>query len=121
MSEIRQSEIIYEEGWRQNTPVPVEPPADEKPLDEQPPQQKAPEARPLLTVIRLILCLAAALTLFLLKTMGSGVYDAFIQYYREELQKPLISQGVFDAADVSRLFSESPIAVQSTPDEAAPR
>lgn len=121
MNEIHRSEIIYEEGWRESAPAPD---TEDIPVDEAeiPPAAAAPESgKPFLIGLQLILCLLAALVLFLLKTMDSGVYHDFMDYYHEELNKPVISQGVFDALDVSRLLEENTVAVQATPDEAAHR
>ena len=75
----------------------------------------------MLLTLQLAVCLLLALAIFLLKAMGSGYYDSFMAYYRAELQKPVISERVFDAAQLSRLFSEKPFTVQATPDETAPR
>lgn len=121
MSEIQRSEIIYEEGWHDAAP-PAEP---EVPLDEA---EKKPEddpeiretSKPLLISIQLVLCLLAALALFLLKAMDSVGYHEFMDYYHEELNKPVVSQGVFEALDISKLFTDD-VTVQATPDEAQDR
>ncbi|MBQ3265888.1 MAG: hypothetical protein IJH07_08965 [Ruminococcus sp.] len=120
MSEMRHSEIIYEEGWRETAPAVQE----ETPVDEAAPStnaavEKAPDSKPLLITIQLALCLIAALVLFLLKAMDSEGYYSFIDYYHDELQKPVVSQEVFSAADVSKLFAEHHIEIQATPDETA--
>lgn len=116
MSEIHRDEIIYEEGWRESSP-PAE--VEKIPVDEALPDiaEKKPGSRPLLITIQLVLCLLLALILFVLKSMDSEAYHSFIDHYHDELQKPVVSQGVFDALDVTRLF-ESP-EVSSTPDEAS--
>ena len=117
MSEIHRSEIIYEEGWRESAPAAD---AGDIPLDEadSSPESKAPEGgKPLLIALQLILCLLAALALFLLKTMDSEPYHDFMKFYHEELNKPIISQGVFDALDISKLLAENSVTVQATPDE----
>ena len=121
MSEMKRSEIIYEEGWREAAPA-----ADEElPVDESPASVEAPaeilSGKPLLISIQLILCLLAALVLFLLKAMDSEGYYRFMDYYHEELQKPIVSQELFSAADIGKLFSENAVTVQATPDETAHR
>lgn len=122
MSEIKRNEIIYEEGWREASPlVKAE---EETPLDESPPLRDQPpeesdRSRPLLISIQLVLCLLTALVLFLLKAMDSEGYYNFMDYYREELQKPVVSQEIFNAAD--GLFERDPVTIQATPDETADR
>ncbi len=119
MSEIHKSEIIYEEGWRETAPSAE---AEPLPVDETPAEntaEKHTETKPLLISIQLVLCLLLALALFLLKSMDSEIYHDFIDYYHDELKKPMVSQGVFDTLDVTKLF-QSP-KVQSTPDEAEDR
>lgn len=121
MSEMKRSEIIYEEGWRESAPAVSE----ETPVDEAPAAADAvpepPQSKPLLISIQLALCLLAALVLFLLKAMDSEGYHTFMDFYREELQKPVISQELFSAADIGKLFSENAVTIQATPDEAADR
>lgn len=120
MSEIKHNEIIYEEGWREAAPAvdaEVETPLDEaKPASDQP-KDDTERSRPLLITIQLVLSLLAALVLFLLKAMDSEGYYNFMDYYHEELQKPVISQEVFSAAD--ELFEQNAVTVEATPDEAA--
>lgn len=116
---MKHNEIIYEEGWREASPLVKT--DEEKPLDEiQPPADQTREendrSRPLLISIQLILCLLAALVLFLLKTMDSEGYHQFMDYYHEELQKPIVSQEVFHSVD--ELFRQN-VTVQATPDETA--
>ena len=124
MSEVKHSEIIYEEGWRESAPAvkqetPAQPPdqADAEGFGQQ--SEETRNSRPLLITLQLILCLLAALVLFLLKAMDSEGYRDFIEFYHEELQKPLVSQEVFSSADIGRLFSTDTVTVQATPDEAA--
>ena len=127
MSEIQHSEIIYEEGWRESAPLikqitPGNPP-EEEPAEGfgQQGEKPAHESKPLLITIQLVLCLLAALVLFLLKAMDSEGYYSFIEFYHEELQKSVVSQEVFSSADVGRLFSERSVEIRATPDEAAHR
>ena len=119
MSETRRDEIIYEEGWREAEP----PPEETVPVDEAQLQAKEPEpaAKPLLISIQLVLCLIAALVLFVLKAMDSEAYRSFMTAYRTQMARPVISQEFFDALDVSRLLSESAVTVRSSPDEFSPR
>ena len=121
MSEIHSNEIIYEEGWRQSAPPTDYSENEDTPIDEVPekPDEQPDSSKPLLITVQLIICLLAALALFLMKSMDSDFYHVFMDYYRDELEKPVISQGVFDALDVSRLFGESAVSITSTPDEAA--
>ena len=117
MSDIHRDEIIYEEGWRESAPA-QEP--QELPVDEaaEKPMDKPHESKPLLLIIQLALCLALVLALFLLKSMDSDIYHDFMDHYRDELSKPVVSQGVFDSVDIGRLFGEGAVTVKATPDEA---
>ena len=118
MSEIKRNEIIYEEGWRDASPImEKETPLDEAPAPVERPKQDDEKSRPLLIMIQLALSLLAALVLFLLKAMDSEGYYNFMDYYREELQKPVVSQEFFHAADA--LLEQDPVTVQATPDETA--
>lgn len=120
MSEYRQNEIIYEEGWRESAPVVNnDTPIDEEPFESKAPTEERERSKPLLITIQLILCLIAALVLFLLKAMDSEGYYSFMDYYRAELQKPIVSQDVFESADVTKLFTQDNVTVQATPDETA--
>lgn len=122
MSDIQRSEIIYEEGWRETAPVVnEETPVDEAPASAVDPLQKPRESKPLLITIQLVLSLLAALILFLLKAMDSEGYYSFMDYYHEELQKPVVSQELFHAVDIGQLFAENTVEIQATPDETAPR
>lgn len=117
MSEIRRDEIIYEEGWRESAP-PAE--TEKVPIDEAEPekeQKKQDGSKPLLISIQLVLCLITALALFLLKSMDSDFYRDFMDFYHDELNKPVISQGVFDTVDISKLFGGAPVSAGT--DEAA--
>ena len=118
MSDIKRNEIVYEEGWRETAPVVNETvPIDEAQPDPVIEQTEREDGKPLLITIQLVLCLLAALVLFLLKAMDSEGYYSFIDYYHEELQKPVVSQEIFHAADA--LLEQNPVTVQATPDETA--
>lgn len=122
MSEIKQNEIVYEEGWRETAPtvaVDEEPPLDEAQAQPDHPRDEPDRSRPLLITIQLALSLLAALILFLLKAMDSEGYYDFMAYYREELQKPVVSQQIFNGVD--ELFEQNAVTVQATPDETADR
>ena len=122
MSDIKRNEIVYEEGWRETAPVVNEPvPIDEAQPDPVIEQTEREDGKPLLITIQLVLCLLAALVLFLLKAMDSEGYYSFIDYYHEELQKPVVSEEVFLKADIGKLIAENPVEVQATPDEDAHR
>lgn len=123
MSEIRRDEIVYEEGWRDMLPdEPVNEPPDEKPeLRPSDAPKKEAVSRPLLTVLQLILCMSAALVLFILKAMDSGAFHDFMSAYHDEMSKPVISQKVFDAVDWNALFGGGHVTVTATPDELSPR
>ena len=122
MSEFKRNEIIYEEGWREASPTAVEEtPLDEAPVQAERPREENEKSRPLLITIQLVLSLLAALVLFLLKAMDSEGYYSFIDYYHEELQKPVVSEEVFLKADIGKLIAENPVEVQATPDEDAHR
>ena len=123
MNEERRGEIVYEEGWRENAPVTaLEEPNNnsEKELSIPETPQMNSRSKPLLLTLQLIVCVLSALALFLLKMTGNALYDSFIEFYRDELQKPIISREVFDTAQLSRLFADETIT-EMTPDEAAPR
>lgn len=128
MSEVKRDEIVYEEGWHESAPV-IQDDAphdasEETPVDEAPllpdKQDKTAASPPLLLSIQLVLCLLAALVLFLLKAMDSDGYHRFMTFYHEEEQKPLIARDVFNAVDLGALFSENAVTVEATPDETAP-
>ncbi|MBQ1475548.1 MAG: hypothetical protein II163_01150 [Ruminococcus sp.] len=122
MSDIKRNEIVYEEGWRETAPVVNETvPIDEAQPDPVIEQTEREDGKPLLITIQLVLCLLAALVLFLLKAMDSEGYYSFIDYYHEELQKPVVSEEVFLKADIGKLIAENPVEVQATPDEDAHR
>lgn len=122
MSDIKRNEIVYEEGWRETAPVVNETvPIDEAQPDPVIEQTEREGSKPLLITIQLVLCLLAALVLFLLKAMDSEGYYSFIDYYHEELQKPVVSEEVFLKADIGKLIAENPVEVQATPDEDAHR
>lgn len=118
MSEMQRSEIIYEEGWREAAPL-----ADEEtPLDEaqtvsNADSERSEHSKPLLITLQLAICLLAALVLFLLKAMDSEGYYSFMDYYREELQKPVVSQELFSSAELGGLFAPNAVTIQATPDE----
>lgn len=118
MSELQHNEIIYEEGWRDASPR-AEIETDDVPLDEQPAaeEEKKPVSRPLLISIQLVLCLLAVLVLFVLRSMDSEVYRSFMGFYRDELNRPLISRGVFDTLDISRLFDPELFTVTESDNE----
>ena len=123
MSEIRRDEIVYEEGWRDAKTDDAdegsaELSADGADADHALPSEKNEmTSRPLLTVLQLILCMAAALVLFILKAMDSGAYHSFMKAYAEEMSKPVVSQKVFDAVDWNALFGGSHVSITATPDE----
>ena len=123
MSEIRRDEIVYEEGWRDTQPDGfTEEPPEEHPEENQTGKRKKDAApRPLLTVLQLILCMSAALVLFILKAMDSGAFHDFMSAYHDEMSKPVISQKVFDAVDWNALFGGGHVTVTATPDELSPR
>ena len=123
MSEIRRDEIVYEEGWRDATDGDtVDAPAEEaSPEPEKRPDKKEKSSRPILTILQLVVCMAAALVLFVLKAMDSGAYHSFMKAYAEEMSKPVISQELFDAVDWNAMFGAGPATVKSTPDELPPR
>ncbi|MBQ7218346.1 MAG: hypothetical protein IJS27_02475 [Ruminococcus sp.] len=126
MSEIRRDEIVYEEGWRdrkaekaeENLPLAEDNPADPKPSE---PVDDTDRSRPLLIAIQLVLCMLAALVLFILKAMDSGAYHDFMDTYTEEMAKPVISQKVFDAVDWNRILRGDSVKITSTSDELSTR
>ena len=122
MSEMQRSEIIYEEGWREAAPLSDEElPPDETQTGAVSDTENSGHSRPLLIMLRLAVCLLAALVLFLLKAMDSEGYYSFMDYYREELSKPVVSQELFSAAELGRFFTPNAVSIQATPDEAAHR
>jgi len=119
MSEIRRDEIVYEEGWREakaDEPLPLSESADAEEKNSAEPEKKE-SSRPLLTILQLVLCMAAALVLFILKAMDSGAYHSFMQSYDEEMSKPVISQKIFDAVDWNALLGSDHVKVTATSDE----
>ena len=108
------SEIVYEEGWRDAVPS-----AESAPDDGQ--QEPVPDGGtlPLLLCIQLALCLIVAAVLFVLKAMDSEAYHSFMTYYRVEMNKPVISQELFETPDIRRLTSGG-AQVKASPDEIPP-
>ena len=123
MNEIRRDEIVYEEGWRdvrddELTDTPDDSCEDSSGSDTPPQKEnRSGGSRPILTILQLVLCMAAALAVFILKAMDSDAYHGFMKAYAEEMAKPVISQKVFDAVDWNALFGGSHVTVSSTPDE----
>ena len=122
MNELRRGEIIYEEGRRGSSAKAEAPEAEQLPVDEVPADKRdngSEGSRPLLITVQLVLCLIAALALFLLKAADSDIYRDFIDFYRSELSKPIVSREAFDSAGVERLIEGGVQVKVSTPDEAA--
>lgn len=124
MSEIRRDEIVYEEGWRdaaipEQEEMSAQP--EQEPTESLQDKEKESESRPLLTILQLVLCMAAALVLFLLKAMDSEAYHGFMHTYAEAMAKPVISQELFEKVDWNALFGGDHLTVTATPDEAARR
>ena len=119
MSEPQRNQIIYEEGWRDSAPVG----GDDTPVDEEPPAEAQPKAasKPLLITIQLILCLIAALVLFLLKAMDSRAYHSFMTWYRVEMNRPVISREFFEQAGIGLPSTPDEVTVLESPDELPPR
>ena len=119
MSDFERNQIIYEEGWRENAPIG----GDDPPVDEIPPKQKLSQdaSKPLLISIQLIVCIMAALVLFLLKAMDSRAYHGFMTWYRVEMSRPVISQEFFENAGLRRLSTPDEVTVRESPDELPPR
>lgn len=114
--EKRTDEIVYDEGFRSpSNRIEKAEEAEPIPVDEQKSAQKSDRPKPLLITIQLLLCLVIALSLFLLKSMGSELYDEFESRYNEEMKKTLISQSAFDNMTPQKLFSSA------TADEAQPQ
>ena len=114
------NEIIYEEGWRGRAPVPEEePPSESAPAGEAAPADG--HSLPLLISIQLALCAAAAAVLFIMKVMDSEAYHSFMTAYRVEMNKPVISQELFEALDIRKLTGGDGVTVKASPDELPPR
>ena len=113
MDEIRKSEIIYEEGWRDRLPDKDDELPEEPLGEEQLPEPERGSGAFLLTV-QLVVCIIVAIALLLLKSMDSGIYKGFSEWFLDELKKPVISQGVFSAIDDSLFKNQA----QASPDEA---
>lgn len=117
MNEIKRSEIIYEEGWRENTSdfsADSGTPEDELPPMSEPESEK--ESKLLLVTVQLIICIILALAVLLLKVTNSALYRGFMDYFNDELKKPVISQGVFSTIDESLFKNQA----HASYDEAAP-
>lgn len=119
MSDSQRNQIIYEEGWRDSEPIG----GDGVPVDEAAEPQTKPEDRskPLLISIQLIVCIMAALVLFILKAMDSRAYHGFMTWYRVEMSRPVISQEFFERVGVGRLSTPDEVTVRESPDELLPR
>ena len=94
MSEIKRSEIIYEEGWRDAAKAEKEPAAEQP---EPQPDSKDSGPAPLLMIIQLAVCVTAALALTVLRAMDSDIYHGIMTAYRVEMNKPLISRELFES------------------------
>lgn len=118
MSGIERKETVYEERGRDNVPAPP----DEPPVDEAP----APDSRergrgfPLLISIQLILCVAAAAAMFILKAMDSELYHSIMTYYRTEMSRPVVSRELFEAADIAGLTGAKEPSTEASADELPP-
>lgn len=117
MSESERNEIIYEEGWRRKAPDDREPAEKETPPD--PPPAAGP--RPLLISIRLVLCAAAALVLFLLRTMDSPAYHGFMAWYRDGMSRTLIGREFFGSDNSGLPATADEVTVTASPDALPPR
>lgn len=116
MSENGRNEIIYEEGWRGNVTA-----AHGEPSPEETPPAPKRDGTPLLISMQLILCAVAALVLLLLKAMDSPAYHGFMDWYRDRMNRPVISQEFFEGIGVDRLSSADEVTVEASADELAPR
>ncbi len=119
MSEFERSEIVYEEGWRaQKPPVQREPEPEKTP---ETPQTDGGRPTPLLISIQLVLCGVAALVLFLLKAMDSPAYHGFMEWYRGEMSRPVISREFFGGSEDDRPATADEVRVEASADELLPR
>ena len=111
----KKNEIVYDEGFARPSKTVIQKDEEEPiPVDEQEKPKEPNGFKPLLISVQLLFCLLSALLLFLLKSMGSDLYDRFEAWYNEEMNKPLISQSMFDQADLSAFLSPASV------DEVAP-
>ena len=120
MSDFERDEIIYEEGWRDNrTDIDIGTPAEEVPVDEaaagDAEASKGPI--PLLISIQLGLFLVTVLVILLLKAMDSAAYHEIMSYYKVEMNKPVISQELFESIDLIGKASKTEVDVKASADE----
>ena len=119
MSEIKRSEIIYEEGWRDAAKSGAEP-TPEQPGTVAEPQSKGSGPTPLLMMIQLAVCVIAAAALSVLRAMDSDIYHSVMTAYRVEMNKPLISRELFDSPFASMPTQADVTVTEASADELSP-
>ena len=128
MSGHERSEIIYDEGWQsardesesvyRGSGTPADGIPSETPVDETPAAESADKGTlPILISVQLILCLIAAAALLIMDAMDSEAYRSFMTYYRVEMNKPVISQELFESLSPAKLAGSSAVTTQASPDE----
>ena len=106
----KKNEIVYDEGFVRPSKTVIQKDEEEPiPVDEQKKPKEPDGFKPLLVSMQLLFCLLSALLLFLLKSMGSDLYDRFEVWYNEEMNKPLISQSAFEHKDFSTFLSPASV------------
>lgn len=106
MDNFNNNNIYPDDQWQSlSTPIVKTEAADA--ADEEPEVTVKPKKHskhPVLT-LQLTISLCALLFLFILKFLGTELYNSVINWYEKEISKSVIYNGDFESLDFSSLFS----------------
>ncbi len=117
MNNNRLDDITYDENWLSfDEPLDLPENTDEYKVEQE--QHKKPDKKkegtfPTLIGIQLLICLAIAFVIFILKSMDSDVYNKISDFYNDRMRSTLVSNKKFEDIDLSSYFN-------STNDQATP-
>lgn len=104
----RNDEIIYEEDWQTVTDNVQKTCSNDSDAPNNEPAVEPTEKKhkPIAIItIQLIICLAVAFVIFMLRSMNSDTYHKLCDWYDDNMSKTLISQETFDSIDLSEYFT----------------